>query len=266
MLAFFIFRDTSFGIKVDTFFSGFGGATTEQENVEVKQINNARPEVLNDDKDREEADSNPRPAAPVVNKLISYDVPFTSQAPLGNWEDDRQQNACEEVSALMAIKWARGETIKSPEEAEEEILAIAEFEAEKYGEHRDVSSRDTVDRIYKDYFDYNNVKLMENAYKDDIKNALAQGKIVVAAADGQLLDNPHYTPPGPDRHMLVIVGYDPITKEFVTNDPGTKHGKNYRYDEDILYSALRDYPTGYHEPILEIHKPIIVIEKQLLKY
>lgn len=37
---------------------------------------------------------------------ILYDVPFAAQAPFGEWSDKRQQDGCEEVSALMAVKWA----------------------------------------------------------------------------------------------------------------------------------------------------------------
>ena len=32
------------------------------------------------------------------------------------------------------------------------------------------------------------------------------------------------------------------------------------YQENILYNAIRDYKTGYHEPILSISKTMIVVE------
>jgi hypothetical protein len=59
--------------------------------------------------------------------------------------------------------------------------------------------------------------------------------------------------------MLVIRGYDPATKEFITNDPGTRKGEGYRYPEQIIYAAWRDYPSGDHEPILNINKNMIVV-------
>jgi len=37
--------------------------------------------------------------------------------------------------------------------------------------------------------------------------------------------------------MIVIRGFDPATKEFITNDPGTKRGEFYRYDIDLLEKA-----------------------------
>jgi hypothetical protein len=61
--------------------------------------------------------------------------------------------------------------------------------------------------------------------------------------------------------MIVIRGFDPATKELITNDPGTKRGELYRYDIDLFYQAIRDYPTGYHETIDQIEKNMIVISK-----
>ena len=60
--------------------------------------------------------------------------------------------------------------------------------------------------------------------------------------------------------MVVVVGYDSQTKEFITNDPGTKRGESIRFGEDILSNALQDYPTGWGEPVLEIKKVMIVVK------
>ena len=40
-------------------------------------------------------------------KSVYYDVPFTSQAPLAEWDDPLQQDGCEEASSLMAASWAK---------------------------------------------------------------------------------------------------------------------------------------------------------------
>lgn len=61
--------------------------------------------------------------------------------------------------------------------------------------------------------------------------------------------NPNFKQPGPDQHMLVIIGFDPHKKQFITNDPGTKIGANYHYNYTTLYNAIRDYPAGYNKPI-----------------
>jgi len=188
----------------------------------------------------------------------TLDIPFTPQAPFGNWKDPRQAAGCEEASILMVMRWVKNKPL-SPAEAEKEIIAISDFEKEKYGEFRDLSASSTV-QLIKDYFNYQNVELVLNADALKIKNEIANGNAVIVPVNGQKLKNPHYTPPGPIQHMLVIKGYDPETKEFITNDSGTKRGENFRYDEKILENALQDYPTGYHEPIIAINKVMIVIK------
>lgn len=194
------------------------------------------------------------------NIKILYNVPFTSQAPFGDWSDQRQQDGCEESSALMAMKWVRGEDLTN-EESLGEILAISDFEQNKYGEYRDISGDDTVNWIFKDYFKYDNVLLKKSVSVDDIINELEKGNIVIAPMNGQLLGNPYFTHPGPVRHMLLIKGYDSEKGVFITNDPGTRHGENFEYSVNVLYDSIRDYPTGYHEHIDKIEKNIIVVSK-----
>ncbi|MBU0613883.1 C39 family peptidase [Patescibacteria group bacterium] len=196
-----------------------------------------------------------------TNEQVFIDnVPFTSQAPLDNWSDSRQQEGCEEASALMAVFWARKESF-TPEGALQKITDISDFILNKYGEYRDTSSLDTMNWIIKDYFQYNNVTLMQDVTASDIIEQLSNGNLVITAMNGQMVDNPNYRYPGPSRHMIVILGYDPTTNDFITNDPGTKKGQFYRYDATELYSSIRDYKTGYREIVQNIEKNIIVISK-----
>ena len=187
-------------------------------------------------------------------------VPFTTQAPFANWSDQRQQDGCEEASALMAVYWARGETL-SKQEALDGILGISDYILDKYGEYRDISSLDAVAWIYNDYFKFDYVESIKGVSKEDIISELAQGNLVVAPMNGQILGNPNFTPPGPSRHMLVIRGYNIDKDVFITNDPGTRMGENYKYDSSVFFNAIRDYPTGYHKTINKIEKNIIVVEK-----
>lgn len=193
-----------------------------------------------------------------TSSLILLDVPFTSQAPFGEWSDQRQQDGCEETSALMAIAWARGEKLDK-EKAKKEILAIADYEKNKYGSFIDTNTADTVERIIKGYFSYEKTKAVENITIDQIKAELYKGNLVLVPCNGRRLSNPNYTAPGPERHMLVIRGYNPVKKEFITNDAGTRKGEGYRYKEDVLYKAIVDYPTGDHEPIEKEIKAMIIV-------
>ena len=169
--------------------------------------------------------STPRisPRTSIPNKLrdrVLLNVPFTPQAPFGDWGDSRQQDGCEEASALMAMRWVQNKAVTLAE-AEKEIIAISDYEFQKYGNFHDTSVKDTIDRIFRGYFNYNNVTAKYDIDAEDIKNELSQGNLVIVPANGQKLKNPYYTPPGPLHHMLVIRGYDNKTGEFFTNDPGT---------------------------------------------
>lgn len=195
-----------------------------------------------------------------ISSGISHDVPFVSQAPTGRWDDPRQQDGCEEAASYMAVLWARSEKPPSTAiETERELLKISDWEQENFGNYHDTSTADTIERIFKGYFNYDNVHAVYDVTADDIKEELVSGNVVVVLANGQKLGNPYFTPPGPDRHALVIRGYDPKTDEFITNDNGTKRGDGYRYKTSVLMGAIVDYPTGDHIPIENEVKAMIVV-------
>jgi len=194
------------------------------------------------------------------NEIILLDVPFTSQAPFGEWHDPRQQDGCEEATSLMVVYWAQGKTLDK-QIAKQEILAASEYQKEKYGEYRDTSATTTAQRIIKEYFNYDNFEVKQASSSQDIIVELLTGHVVITPMNGQALGNPYYTAPGPERHMLLIRGYDFTTQEFITNDNGTRNGEEYRYKQDVLFKAIRDYPSGYHVPIEGMRKVMIVVEQ-----
>jgi len=196
------------------------------------------------------------------NVSVFYSVPFISQAPSGNWADERQSNACEEASVYMAISWAKGESIVHTE-AERLMIEISEFELSKYGEFRDTSAQDTLDWIVKDFFGYENAWVVEDINTEDIIIELQRGNIVVVPVHGQRLNNPYFTPPGPVEHKIVITGYDSSTEEFVTNDPGTRRGEGMRYSQAVLEGAIRDYATGHKEVMSEWRTAMIVFSRDI---
>ncbi len=188
------------------------------------------------------------------------DVPFTSQAPFGEWSDPRQQDGCEEASALMAAKWALGQTF-TLDEAKAAILGMSGWEKATYGTFMDTSISDTAERLLKQYLQFTNYQVKTNIGVADIKAELALGKVVIIAVDGTKLQNPNFTDGGPARHMLVVIGYDASTDEFITNDPGTRAGAGYRYSSSIIAGALRDYPSGDHAPLVAMPTAMIVVSK-----
>lgn len=198
------------------------------------------------------------PVEPV--SIVVQNVPFAAQAPFGDWSDPRQQDGCEEASAIMAMRWVKGQSL-TLQQMLDEIKAISAFEEQTYGSYHDTSADDTVARIFGAYFNYQNAEARHDITVEDIKVELSKGNLVIIPADGQKLGNPYFTAPGPERHMLLIKGYDPKTRQFITNDPGTRQGKDFRYSESVLFSAIRDYTTGYHEPIIGNEKAMIVVSK-----
>lgn len=194
------------------------------------------------DKENENKNDQREETAAELPKRVVHDVPFTSQAPLGNWDDPRQQDGCEEASVLMAMHWVQEKPLTS-DIAVQEITAISDFEQEQYGFYRDTNVQDTA-RFMEAYFDFTEyeIKNLENA--EQLRRILANGHIVIAPSNGRLLNNPHFTGPGPEQHMLVITGYDIEKDVFITNDPGTRYGESYEYSTDTMLAAVKEYPSG----------------------
>lgn len=199
------------------------------------------------------------PKPPEAKQSILLNVPFASQAPSADWDNVIFQQGCEEASMLMAMLWVENKSFISAKDAEKAIFAISNFSQKNYGEFRDTSAADTAN-IMKDYFQYEGIEVKNNITAEDIKAELVNGNLVIVPVNGQKLGNPFYTPPGPFQHMLVVKGYDTQRKEFITNDPGTRRGEGFRYKENVLDAALRDYPTGYKEQIVQANKAMIVVE------
>ncbi len=136
---------------------------------------------------------------------------------------------------------------------------LADYALKNYGHFHDLSAADTT-RLLKDYYDYQGARLVSSITTDDIRQELSQGNLVLVPVNGQKLNNPFFTLLGPLEHMLVVRGYDPATDEFITNDSGTSRGEGYRYKTTVLEDALQDYPTGFHKPITQTNKVMIVVE------
>ncbi len=189
-------------------------------------------------------------------------VSFISQAPTAKWENPIFQNACEEASLLMAYQWYYGKNGFTKKQAEKKIIKAAQAMKKKYGSYYDSSAYDTAE-FAKEYFKLKNIFVRYDIGAQDIINELEKGNLVIVPANGIKLKNPNFKQPGPLQHMLVIKGYDFDTDEFITNDPGTRRGENYRYGKKRLVNAIRDYPTGTHKPITTHRKAMIVVLKKL---
>jgi len=199
--------------------------------------------------------SEPEPVLPPSASLGT--VPFTTQAPLGSW-DQPFQDACEETSVLMAMAWVRGKQTIAPADAARAIREMVAFEEFQFGYHRDTDIRDTA-TMFTGYFEYPNVRVRYDIGIADIKREIAQGNLVIIPASGIALKNPAFKSP-PPHHMIVVTGYDDTDAQFIVHDPGTRLGKDYRYAYDVIDQALHDW-TGSPETILTGRRGMIVVSR-----
>src|SRR4051812_13063348 len=65
----------------------------------------------------------------IATNQVLLNVPFTAQAPNGNWSDPKQEDGCEEASVLMAWLWIENKII-TKDVAEKTIVAMSDFEQE----------------------------------------------------------------------------------------------------------------------------------------
>lgn len=202
----------------------------------------------------------PLPANPTADTQTSIpdsyqikNVPFIVQAPFANW-DKLHDEACEEASLLIVKHYLDGDKKVSPEKADEEILAMVDWQEKNWGGHRDLAIEETA-KLAKDYWGKNS-QIKYDITAEDIKKEIASGRPVIVPAAGRDLGNPNFRRPGPIYHMLVITGYN--QKEFITNDPGTRNGKDFRYKTQTLYSAIHDW-AGNPDNIRQGAKAMLII-------
>ncbi|HYC79667.1 MAG TPA: C39 family peptidase [Candidatus Binatia bacterium] len=195
----------------------------------------------------------------VLPKTVLLDVPFTSQAPTAKWSDPRQQDGCEEASILMAYMWLTGKTYTA-REAEAEIIALSDYQEREYGEFVDRSITDT-GKLFAEYYNHENYEIRRRIDAEDIKTELAKGNLIIVPSNGQILANPNYTGAGPITHMLPVIGYDDTTREFITNDPGTRNGRQFRFKYDTLINAIYDYETGEHVGYKKTETVMMIVKK-----
>ncbi len=169
--------------------------------------------------------------------LVSLDVPFVSQAPEKKWVQP-WEDACEEATILMLDAYYKKYDVGVPL-AKEEILKLVNWEEEQgWGGSIELEK---IQILFTEFFGLKTI-IIENPTVAQIKSYLDQGTPVLLPADGRELENPHFVNGGPPSHTIIIRGY--TSGEFITNDPGTQYGKNFRYSIDNLMQSMHDWNGG----------------------
>lgn len=181
--------------------------------------------------------SNTNTAKPVVIPAeFNVDIPFTSQAPSANW-DATHEEYCEEASLVMANRFLTNRVISGPQDADDAMNAMADWEVEHFGYFESTTAEETA-TIATEYLGLQ-AKLVKDFSWDEAKKELLQGHVVILPTAGRELGNPNFTGLGPIYHMLVVRGW--TSTKIITNDPGTRKGEEYTYDPQVLYNAVGDY-------------------------
>lgn len=201
-----------------------------QARVFVPRLDNGEKTIIN----TTEREESPLP------ERIYLDVPYTVQAPYAKW-DVYDEEACEEAALLMAYEYLEGnkypQGVIPKEEAQRELRKMIDFQVSElaYEVTTDLYPEE-IKKFVESYWPGYTIKILEEINFELIKKELAKNNPVVVPATAKVLGNPwyHY----PDYHMLVIIGYE--GNEFITNDPGTKRGEDWRYPQELVLEALED--------------------------
>lgn len=182
----------------------------------------------------------PEPAPEPPPEEFNLAVPFTSQAPTGNW-NALFEDACEEASFLMVQRFYVGEQAADlpPQATEQELQAMVAWQTAR-GFGPSITAAEFLSFI-EGYAGVTGA-ILENPTPEQLRTAIRAGKPVIVPAAGRRLQNPYFSGEGPLYHMLVLRGY--TADGFIANDPGTRHGKGYFYPTNTLMNAIGDWNGG----------------------
>lgn len=173
----------------------------------------------------------------IAGSAYLENVPFITQAPLeteDNWT--LHEESCEEAAVLQAYLYETGQTM-TKDEANEKILDMITWQTTNFGGHFDLYAPEMEEFMTK-YFGIqrNEVRVIFDAEIDDIKKEISAGHPVIVPITGEILKNPYY--PYPGYHMLTVIGY--TEDRIITNDNGTRRGKDFSYDIATFEKAMKD--------------------------
>lgn len=187
-------------------------------------------------------------------------VPFICQNPYEDANGWKIHNeSCEEAAFLQAYYFAvRQSTNPTPDDLHNTIVDLIKWQKKNFGGHYDIDC-DSVKAIGVRYFQLkpSEITVRYNVTLEDIELEVSQGNPVIVPTDSRTLKNPYYTPPtrpGPQYHMLTVVGYS--RDKIFANDVGTKRGKGWGYDREIFWKSMQKAAAVMKKPAPEF----VVIE------
>jgi hypothetical protein len=184
---------------------------------------------------------NAQESLPAEETETGIDVPFSSQAPEGNWSEP-WQNACEETSIIMIDSFYEGDTTLRKGEAKREILEILRTKETEFNFSKDESLQTIVEVINLANLGWEGT-IIENPTIKMLQAELDEERPIIVPVYAPKLNNLLYIDGGPDYHVVVLIGYDEDTQEFIIHDPGTQSGADLRFSYDVFMDAIHDLDT-----------------------
>ncbi len=174
----------------------------------------------------------------------TLDVPFTSQAPDGNWNEP-WQNACEETAIAMVDAFYAGEVGLPPREAAHDILRIFNVKNDRLGSSAD-ESVETMARLVAELGLDWQAHVVLDPTVEALEAEVDAKRPVIIPVFAPTLRNKVYEVGELDYHVVVLIGYDETRNEFIVHDPGTASGQGLRFSYEVLMDAMHDlHPENY---------------------
>jgi hypothetical protein len=170
----------------------------------------------------------------------NINVPFTSQAPYSNWSEP-WENACEEATIVMVDAFYANKYDRTIHKAEAKLKLEQTFTYKHItlGWSLDENA-DTIIFLINNFFKWEAYKKI-NPTISDLKAEIDAGHPIILPSYGKALKNPYFHNGGPPYHTIVLSGYDDDKNMFITQEPGTRHGLDFRYSYDTIINAMHDF-------------------------
>lgn len=175
---------------------------------------------------------------PLIPAKAYLEVPFFCQAPMTNDESWKIHHAsCEEAALLQAVYYDKNIKDVDLAKVDRTLQDMIAWQEKHFGIHKDIHA-DSIKMLMMSFFDYTSdeILIIRNAGIYDIKEQVASGFPVIAPTYGRWLKNPFYKQPGPEYHMVTVIGY--TEDRIITNDVGTKRGKDFSYPLDVFKKSM----------------------------
>ena len=164
---------------------------------------------------------------------MSINVPYTSQAPAGDWSEP-WQNACEETSIYMVSSFYANDPIKR-DAAIKNIKNILAVKKQDFKVSKDESLAEIAALIKALGFPWS-TKIVNDPTEEQLKQELSANHPIIVPVFAPTLGQTD----GADYHVMVLIGYDDAAKMFIVNDPGITNGGSRRFPYDTFMAAIHD--------------------------